>query len=393
MPQTLARHVNELGRIRIGARVPIKSGKHAGEPRPERLKHFRLTSNSRAALTTIAQRYGGQVQAWTVPPDWKDLAPPPEQAWEVFTESETLDILFHPASVLHTTWEEWRNGYCVLRCNGQYIVKDGTKDQRVGEPCHCPSEPQERRLLAAKKPPEACEEISRIAVFLEGIPVGQWRLDTRGFYAPAEIRGLQDIMEACEVTDTLVRAQLRLEWRTDKKLEQGQPATFIYPCVVIEPRQSADELLALGEARRLRQIHPAQERKQLAEHIADLYGDPDAPDSDAAAQYMPRIEAAILANKGQVEPWYVWAERRFKKNRAAFSEADWLAVLAAVQQTAQQGASTEERPTVVDSTTGRVIQASGRPPGTAELKAFDLAASAALDAELAEHETMRDEGN
>jgi hypothetical protein len=173
-------------------------------------------------------------------------------------------------------------------------------------------------------------------VFLEGVPVGEWRLSTKGFYAPAEIRGLQDIMRACEVADMLVRAQMRLEWRTDKKMEDGQPSTLIYPVVVIEPRQSADELLAIGEERRQRQLHPATEHKQLAEHIADLYGDPaQQPAGEEGAEYIIEIENAILDQKGNIAQWFTWAEKSyFKKARALFTVADWQEFLAKVRQAA-----------------------------------------------------------
>ena len=349
MPQTLVRHVTEAGRIRLGMRVAIKGGKHAGKPRPERLKHFRLTSNSKAALEVAARRYGGTVQAWTIPQEWRDeKIPPPEHTWELFTTSEVLDIVFHPGSVMTTSWEEWQGGYCMVRCNGQYIVKDGLKD-RVGDPCKCPDDPQARKALARKTPPEACEEISRVAVFLEGIPLGQWRLETKGFYAPAEIRGLQDIMQACEVTDMLVRAQMRLEWRTDKKMEDGKPSTLIYPVVVLEPRQSADELIAIGEERRQRQIHPALERKQLAEHIEDLCG-PQAPPAprplearatvrrllpagEAGFEYIAQIEAAIARQPdGSLERSRRWAEKQFGKAQEAFTVEDYQEWLRKVRE-------------------------------------------------------------
>lgn len=375
MPQTLARSVTHIGTIRIGKRVPITGGQHAGQPRPERLKHFRITSNSRAALELVARHYGGAVQAWTVPDEWRDFGAAPTHSWEVFTTSEVLNILFHPDGVMDTSWEEWQGGLCALRCNGQFIVKDGTGKGRKGEPCRCPSDPQERKRLAAKKPPEACEEISRIAVFLEGVPALLWRMSTKGFYAPAELRGLQDIMRACEVADMLVRAQMRLEWRTDKKLEDGKPATLIYPVVVIEPRQSADELLAIGEERRQRQLHPATERKQLAEHITDLSepldptapppaivvpGAPLPPAGEAGFEYITQIEAAILAQpNGSLDRSRAWAERRFEKAQADFTideYQEWLAEVrkAAVQKKAPGGAQKPQEGTQGASSVGGV---------------------------------------
>ena len=365
MSQTLARNVTHIGTIRIGKRVAITSGRHAGQPRPERLKHFRITSNSRAALELVARQYGGTVQAWTVPDEWRDFGAAPTHSWEVFTTSEVLNILFHPDGVMDTSWEEWQGGLCAVRCNGQFIVKDGTGKGRKGEPCRCPSDPQERKRLAAKKPPEACEEIARIAVFLEGVPALLWRMSTKGFYAPAEIRGLQDIMRACEVQDMLVRAQMRLEWRTDKKLEDGQASTLIYPVVVIEPRQSADELLALGEERRQRHLHPATEVKQLAQHITDLSDPVDplapvevvmrpsgpgggarptgavmsapeiTPAGEAGAEYIARIEA-LVATQGEkfesnMSAWYRHMRDKYQKDIAAFTLADWQGFLAQVQ--------------------------------------------------------------
>jgi len=52
--------------------------------------------------------------------------------------------------------------------------------------------------------------VSRIVLMLDGVCSGHWRIDTRGFWGPAEIRGLQDLLEGCLVHRSVVKATLRL---------------------------------------------------------------------------------------------------------------------------------------------------------------------------------------
>jgi hypothetical protein len=261
MPQTLARHVTEIGKIRIGCQVPIERGKNAGKPRPEKLKHFRLTSNSQTALQMAAQKYGGEVRRWTVRPEWQGTVRAPDHAWELFTTTDRLDILMRPDGLMHTLYEQWEGPYCTLRCDGAYILKDA-RGKLTGLPCQCPSLPEQRKALALQG--RACQEVSRICVMLEGLPLGQWRLvqrvvntwrvsfcincricrclfttnslsiscarylDTRGFYAPAEIRGLQDILRGCQVDQLVLPATMRLEHRSDRKMVNWEKLALNY---------------------------------------------------------------------------------------------------------------------------------------------------------------------
>src|SRR5262245_56108828 len=126
MPQTLAHHITEIGRVRLGHRVPIKSGKNAGKPRPEHLTKSRLTSHSREALIMAAKRYVGDARPWEVRPECREPGTEPTHRWELFTEADSMLILMQPAGLMHTTFEQWQGGLCVLRCDGQYITHDGT---------------------------------------------------------------------------------------------------------------------------------------------------------------------------------------------------------------------------------------------------------------------------
>jgi hypothetical protein len=80
---------------------------------------------------------------------------------------------------------------------------------------------------------------------------------------------------------------------------------------------------------------PAEQAKDLATHIADVYGDPVTQSAgEDRAVSIAQIEAAILANQGDIERWYVWAERRFQKPRLAFSAEDYGTFLDAVRAAA-----------------------------------------------------------
>jgi hypothetical protein len=78
--------------------------------------------------------------------------------------------------------------------------------------------------------------------------------------------------------------------------------------------------------------------KDLATHIADLYGDPlTQPAREAGALYHARIEAVIASQPGwNVPAWDTWAERRFHKPPAAFTEAEWQEYLARVERAASE---------------------------------------------------------
>lgn len=112
---------------------------------------------------------------------------------------------------------------------------------------------------------------------------------------------------------------------------------------------------------------PAEATKDLETHISDLFGDrPEGTTAVDAA--MRQVDAAILANQGQVEPWYVWAERRFKKNRFDFTVDDWQALLSAVQAQSQKRAENGPEATTSHATaepdTGDVPDADVAPEGS-----------------------------
>ena len=276
----LPSRLNEVGKIRIGHQIPVpptnrqgKPNKRAGEPMPAPLDHFRLTSSSRSALEAAARLYGGEVRPWTIRQEWKNLPQmrPPDHRFELYTASETLSVVFRADSLMDTQYEQWDGAYCTRRCDGAFISFDGY-GKLQGMECQCPHDLGTRKDLA--KDGKACLGISRICVMLEGLPLGQWRLDTRGEYGPMDVRGLQSLLGGCSLSTTILRATMRLEARTSHVMVRGEKLTHHYSLVVIEPSYTPEALLVESARAQQRQLAaPSEEAKTTGEHIADMWGD------------------------------------------------------------------------------------------------------------------------
>jgi Recombination directionality factor-like len=337
------RKLSELGRIRIGNREPNKSG-HGTHP--HRLAHFRLTSSNRSLLHFAAQTYGGTVEPWD--DEWAphDEDNRPTQ-YELYTTTDAIQVLIPTMSAVSLSFEQWSASGCQRRCTGKLIVSCPLQETLEGTACTCPEDDQERARLAADG--QACFRILRLNVLLPDLPgAGVWRLETKGFFATAELLGTLDMLQMAGQEHSIIEAVLRLEQRSVKRVGKGEgKGTLQFAVPVLWPTFTPRQLLAGASQVLLTPPTRQATTPALAQHIADLYGDPQAP-SDAASEYIPQIEAAILANEGQLEPWYVWAERRFKKPRTTFTADDWQAFLAAIRQQSQKraenGPGTTTRP-------------------------------------------------
>lgn len=260
MIRTLPKKLTELGRIRLGWQMPNANGKGK---HPAKLAEFRLTSNNKPLLHFAANLYGGTVQPWAD-------APTPGQ-YELYTTSNAIDVLVPTQSAVSVQYEIWSSGGCQKRCDGCHITHSLHLAQ-IGEPCECPEDDQARAALALDG--KACTRVLRLNVLLPDLPgMGCWRLESKGFYATAELLGTLEMLQGAGMEHTIIEAVLRLEQRSVKR--EGKTLHFAVP--VLWPKYTPRQLLAGNARALLASSAPAQllpeAAKSLETHIADLYGD------------------------------------------------------------------------------------------------------------------------
>lgn len=196
----LQRRLHEDGRIRIGQQVAMGNGKK----RPAKLERFRFTSQSKRAIETVAQLYGGQPQPWTD-------APAGEQ-WEVVTDATEIPVVLAPEKISFSqSYELWSGGGCRRRCDGEH---ESISDR----PCLCDPEKRE------------CKPHTRLSLMLADRPgAGLWRLDTSGWYAATELAGAIELAGILtgHLGRSLLPARLRLEEKAVKRPNPKNPDATI----------------------------------------------------------------------------------------------------------------------------------------------------------------------
>ena len=229
----IATRLPDMGRIRIGVKVPTKNGKS----RPEKLDKFRLTSQDEQALQQVAAVYGGQVNPWNEP-----KAAPGQ--YEVITEARELRIALPPDPLGQTPiYELWSGGGCQRRCDGETCEmltqgQDGVEMQQV--PCLC----------LAKGALE-CGLHTRLSILLPEVRLGgTWRLDTKGSNAAHELPAMVDTIRSLQ-DKGIIRGTLRVQWR--KQAVAGKTREFAVPVLGVDV--TPDQLVA-GQAS-LGQLSPA----------------------------------------------------------------------------------------------------------------------------------------
>ena len=231
----------ELGRIRMGAQVPvIVDGKPKlradGTPitHPAKLAHFRLTTPWRYLLDDLVAQYGGEVKEW---------AHPDGTQYELIVQADALEVIIPPGEVLTQWYELWSGGGCVRRC-------DGKRQVMADRPCACPDDPAERNAAASANPPTACKPTTRLLVMLPTQNTGDlgvWRVESKGWNAATELAGAAALVELATRRGVMIPAVLRLEPRTSRKVGQAI-RRFAVP--VLSFRGSlGDTLQALGFTR------------------------------------------------------------------------------------------------------------------------------------------------
>lgn len=199
---TLQRRHTEVGRIRLGQKLPTSNGKM----RPAKLGTLRFTSPRRELIEKIAVLYGGEARPW------QPLKG--NGQWEVITESKSVPVMVPPQDPAESQWlEAWTAGGCQRRC-------DGVTEMMSGGPCLCDPDPAERE----------CKMHTRVTVMLAEVPgIGVWRVDTGSYYAATELPGVAEFLAAAE---GIIPGRLILSERT--VVRAGKTFNFVVPVLDID---------------------------------------------------------------------------------------------------------------------------------------------------------------
>jgi hypothetical protein len=256
---TLQRRVSEIGRIRLGTSEPFEKGGKTFK-RPVKLETFLFTSRDRAALTAIAEQFGGEVGPW---PQGGRL-----DIFQVAATAKEIDVVVPPRAV--SQWmEAWDGGRCVRRCDGV--------TQQTGEQCVCPPKGG------------VCKPTTRISVILADVPgLGVWRLESHGWNAAAELGGMAEWLSNNFEAGRMIPAVLRAETRS--KVTEHGTSVFVVP--VLSSRATVRELVETPDRVML---PPAPSTARAITVGPRPPVDPDAPDP-APAHAGPPASAQEMAD-------------------------------------------------------------------------------------------------
>ena len=173
----------EVGRIRLGQRVPTAKG----GTRPAKLDTFRFTSPARSLIEEVAALYGGTVSEFT----GEGVR---GKQFQVTTDQNVIPV-YVPRQTIDPYYESWARGVCTRRCDGEHdLIHDN--------PCDC--RPEKR----------ACKPTTRVNLMLADVSgPGYWRLESHGIYAAMELSQLAILIQQVQIP---LPAQLLLEARQRK---------------------------------------------------------------------------------------------------------------------------------------------------------------------------------
>lgn len=199
---TLQQSQTEVGRIRLGVKVPTSNGK----TRPGKLDRLRFTSSRKTLIEKIAELYGGTVEEWQ----------PPKGAlqWQVITNATEVPVVVPPQDPAESQWLElWSAGGCQRRC-------DGRQEKISKQACLCDPDPAKRD----------CKMHTRLRVMLEDVPgLGAWRVDTGSYYAAVELPGIAQLLAQAQGA---IPGRLVLDPRT--VVRDGKTMNFCVPTLHVD---------------------------------------------------------------------------------------------------------------------------------------------------------------
>lgn len=238
----IQQRAREIGRLRLGA---TQGG------RPVSLETWRFTSTNAEFIEWCAATYGGEAKPWKAPAG---------DAWEVITESSTIEVAIPSWSdPVSTSYELWSGAGCQRRC-------DGVTESLSGKSCLC--NPDDRE----------CRPTMRASFVLPSSPfMGVVRLESHGWSAAMELPQIIDGLSVARERGVNLRATLSIE----RKKSGGKQ--WVVPA--LDVRISLDQLEAGDLPTASRQIE-APQAKQI-----------EAPAAETISQQQARRLFALAREK------------------------------------------------------------------------------------------------
>jgi len=201
----LQRRLREIGRIRMGEKVPTQDGKQ----RPSKIDVFRFTSRDEQVIRAAADQWGGTPEPWADGPGGGQ--------WQVRSTAQQIPVVIPPGDMSFSqAYEQWTAGGCKVRCDGRW-------DHIGDRACHCDPEARD------------CNIHTRLSVIVPDLPgLGVWRLETHGYYAAVELGGLVDLYSTQSARGVMLPARLRLEHREVKRPIKGKVQTLKFVVPVLD---------------------------------------------------------------------------------------------------------------------------------------------------------------
>lgn len=175
----LAPQFGRAGKIRAGEKVQLPGVDRKGNPkfRASALSKWRITTPYQDYLDQCATEYGGTVEAWH-----DDAASPPDQ-WELYTDTDTIDVIVPLASPLQVYYEKWHGSICEKRL-------DGRREVRTGEVLNDQLLSDDDAEVAAWCARHEVTPTARFHVMLPHVQtLDLWVVETRGVNAIKTVRG------------------------------------------------------------------------------------------------------------------------------------------------------------------------------------------------------------